>query len=87
MARILSTAPHKLHEFRFAESCLVPPGRISSRVPMSRWRSRPRDIGCRFAALCVRPVLILSHEVFNARSGTGIAVAVTSQAQRAGFPL
>ena len=35
----------------------------------------------------VRPVLILSHQVFNERSGTVIAMAVTSQAQRAGFPL
>lgn len=35
----------------------------------------------------LRPVLILSHEVFNSRSGTVIAVAVTSQPQRAGFPL
>lgn len=35
----------------------------------------------------LRPVLILSHNVFNARSGTVIAVAITSQAQRAGFPL
>ncbi len=34
-----------------------------------------------------RPVLILSHNVFNERSGTVIAVAVTSQPQRAGFPL
>lgn len=34
-----------------------------------------------------RPVLILSHDVFNERSGTVIAVALTSQAQRAGFPL
>ncbi len=34
-----------------------------------------------------RPVLILSHQIFNERSGTVIAVAVTSQAQRAGFPL
>jgi mRNA interferase MazF len=34
-----------------------------------------------------RPVLILSHDVFNERSGTVIAVAVTSQHQRAGFPL
>jgi mRNA interferase MazF len=34
-----------------------------------------------------RPVLILSHDIFNARSGTVIAVAVTSQPQRAGFPL
>jgi len=34
-----------------------------------------------------RPVLILSHEVFNQRSGTVIAVALTSQQQKAGFPL
>lgn len=35
----------------------------------------------------LRPVLILSHEVFNERSGTVIAVAITSQSQRADFPL
>ena len=34
-----------------------------------------------------RPVLILSQDVFNERSGTVIAVAITSQPQRAGFPL
>jgi len=34
-----------------------------------------------------RPVLILSHDVFNERSGTVITVALTSQSQRAGFPL
>src|SRR5207249_2085352 len=34
-----------------------------------------------------RPVLILSHEVFNQRSGTVIGVALTSQPQKAGFPL
>jgi mRNA interferase MazF len=32
-------------------------------------------------------VLILSHDIFNARSGTVIAVALTSQPQKAGFPL
>jgi len=32
-------------------------------------------------------VLILSHDVFNARSGTVIAVALTSQEPKAGFPL
>jgi len=32
-------------------------------------------------------VLILSHDVFNERSGTVIAVALTSQEPRAGFPL
>jgi len=35
----------------------------------------------------LRPVLVLSHDVFNERSGTVIAMAVTSQPQRAGFPL
>jgi len=34
-----------------------------------------------------RPVLILSHDVFNERSGTVIAVALSSQEPRAGFPL
>ncbi|HEU0054781.1 MAG TPA: type II toxin-antitoxin system PemK/MazF family toxin [Longimicrobium sp.] len=34
-----------------------------------------------------RPILILSHDVFNERSETVIAVALTSQPQRAGFPL
>ena len=32
-------------------------------------------------------MLVLSHDVFNARSGTVIAVALTSQEPRAGFPL
>jgi len=35
----------------------------------------------------LRPVLILSQDVFNERSGTVIAVAITSQPQRASFPL
>ena len=34
-----------------------------------------------------RPVLVLSHDVFNERSGTVIAVAMTNQEPRAGFPL
>jgi mRNA interferase MazF len=34
-----------------------------------------------------RPVLILSHAVFNERSGTVIAVALTSSEQSAGYPL
>ncbi|MRS04423.1 type II toxin-antitoxin system PemK/MazF family toxin, partial [bacterium] len=33
------------------------------------------------------PVLILSHDIFNEKSGTVIAVAITSQRQKAGFPL
>lgn len=35
----------------------------------------------------LRPVLILSQDVFNERSGTVIAMALTSQPQKAGFPL
>jgi len=35
----------------------------------------------------LRPVLILSHDIFNEHSGTVIAVAITSQPQKAGFPL
>jgi mRNA interferase MazF len=35
----------------------------------------------------LRPVVILSQDIFNARSGTVIAMAITSQPQRAGFPL
>lgn len=39
----------------------------------------------------LRPVLILSqdfsHDIFNERSGTVIAMALTSQPQKAGFPL
>jgi len=34
-----------------------------------------------------RPVLILSQDVFNERSGTVIALAITSQEQSASFPL
>ena len=35
----------------------------------------------------LRPVLILSQDVFNRKSETAIAMAITSQPQRAGFPL
>lgn len=35
----------------------------------------------------IRPVLVLSRDVFNDRSGTVIAVALTSHEPRAGFPL
>ncbi len=34
-----------------------------------------------------RPVLVISQDIFNDRSGTVIALAITSQPQRAGFPL
>ena len=35
----------------------------------------------------LRPVLVLSHDIFNERSGAVIAMALTSRPQRAGFPL
>jgi mRNA interferase MazF len=35
----------------------------------------------------IRPVLVISNDVFNDRSGTVIAVAITSQEPAAGFPL
>lgn len=35
----------------------------------------------------LRPVLILSQDLFNRKSQTVIAMAITSQPQRAGFPL
>ena len=34
----------------------------------------------------LRPVVVVSEDVFNAKSGTVIAMAITSQPQRAGFP-
>jgi mRNA interferase MazF len=34
-----------------------------------------------------RPVVILSEDTFNERSGTVIAMAITSQQPRVGFPL
>ena len=50
-----------------------------------RWADLNPVIGSEQGGL--RPVLILSHNVFNDRSGTVIAVALASQPQRAGYPL
>ncbi|MBI4199131.1 MAG: type II toxin-antitoxin system PemK/MazF family toxin [Chloroflexi bacterium] len=50
-----------------------------------RWASLDPTIGHEQGGQ--RPVLVLSQDVFNERSGTVIAVALTSQPQRAGFPL
>jgi mRNA interferase MazF len=33
------------------------------------------------------PIVVISHNIFNERSGTVIALAITSQPQKAGFPL
>ena len=35
----------------------------------------------------MRPVLVLSHDLFNRKSETVIGIAITSQPQKAGFPL
>ena len=50
-----------------------------------RWADLGQARGHEQAGL--RPVLVLSHDVFNERSGTAIVTAITSQPQRAGFPL
>ncbi len=50
-----------------------------------RWANLNPTIGHEQAGQ--RPVLILSQNVFNKNSGTVIAVAITSQPQKAGFPL
>jgi len=34
-----------------------------------------------------RPVLVVSDDIFNRRSGTVIGMAITSRPQKAGFPL
>ena len=46
-----------------------------------RWADLNPVIGSEQGGL--RPVFILSHNVFNEKSGTVIAVAITSQPQRA----
>jgi mRNA interferase MazF len=50
-----------------------------------RWANRNPAVGAEQAGM--RPVLVLSKNVFNEKSGTVIAVALTSQPQKAGFPL
>jgi len=35
----------------------------------------------------LRPAVVISYDVFNERSGTVIAIALTSQEPRASFPL
>jgi mRNA interferase MazF len=49
------------------------------------WASLDPTLGSEQSSL--RPVLVLSQDVFNDRSGTVIAVALTSQPPSAGFPL
>lgn len=49
------------------------------------WADLSPVVGSEQAGL--RPVVVISHDVFNERSGTVIAIALTSQEPRAGFPL
>ncbi len=49
------------------------------------WANLDPTLGSEQSGL--RPVLVLSQDVFNDRSGTVIAVALTSQPPSAGFPL
>lgn len=50
-----------------------------------RWADLDPSRGHEQAGL--RPVLVLSRDLFNERSKSVIAVALTSRPQRAGFPL
>jgi mRNA interferase MazF len=50
-----------------------------------RWANLNPTIGHEQAG--IRPVLILSTDIFNEKSGTVIAAAITSQKPKAGFPL
>lgn len=52
---------------------------------LSRGRGSEEDSGSEQTGR--RPVLVISHDVFNELSSTVIAVALTSQEPRAGFPL
>lgn len=49
------------------------------------WADLNPTVGSEQAGL--RPVVVLSHDVFNERSGTVIAMAITSRPQRIGFPI
>lgn len=50
-----------------------------------RWADLNPGRGHEQASL--RPVLVLSHDIFNEHSGTVIAAAIASRPQKAGFPL
>jgi mRNA interferase MazF len=49
------------------------------------WADLDPTVGSEQAGL--RPVVVLSNDIFNLRSSTVIAMALTSQQPRAGFPL
>ena len=50
-----------------------------------RWANLNPTVGSEQAGM--RPVLVLSKNIFNEKSRTVIAVALTSQPQKAGYPL
>jgi mRNA interferase MazF len=50
-----------------------------------RWADLNPGIGHEQTGL--RPVLVLSHDIFNEHSGIVIVTAITSQPQKAGYPL
>jgi mRNA interferase MazF len=50
-----------------------------------RWANLNPTVGAEQSGM--RPVIVLSKNIFNERSGTVIAVALTSQPQKAGYPL
>ncbi len=50
-----------------------------------RWANLNPTVGAEQAGM--RPILVLSKNIFNEKSGTVIAVALTSQPQKAGYPL
>ena len=50
-----------------------------------RWGNLNTTVGTEQTGM--RPLLVLSKNIFNVKSGTVIAVALTSQPQKAGFPL
>ena len=50
-----------------------------------RWAQPDPTLGNEQQGTC--RVLVISHHVFNDRSGTVLAMAITSQPQRAGVPL
>jgi mRNA interferase MazF len=49
------------------------------------WANLDPTLGHEQAGL--RPVLVLSQDIFNDKSGTVVAVALTSQQPKVGFPL
>jgi len=50
-----------------------------------RWADLNPEKG--FEQSGMRPMLVLSKNSFNEKSGTAIAVALTGQPQKAGYPL